>query len=123
MNNSRILVTVTADYIEDKRQETSLCDIHEIIHQTSNHISELDQRRLDRVAHELANRNACHWLYQTLAKQYNMETLEKLNRRLSDPFQGDLRNRMNLTGKAGLNLMGLSGFSSIPHNHAFSKGN
>ena len=122
MNNSRILVTVTADYVDVKRLRTSYSSIHQIIQQTANHNSELELRRLDRVAHELANRNACYWLYQTVANQFNSGSLEAVNRRNSDPFQGNLRNKMNLSSKQ-LNVESLSGFSSIPRNFSYSKGN
>ena len=122
MNNCRILVTVTADYVDVKRLRTSFSSIHQIIDQTVNHNSELQLRRLDRVAHELANRNACHWVYETLAKQYNARGLEAINRRISDPFQGNLMNKMNLKSKR-LNVDGLSGFSSLPRNFKYDKGN
>ena len=122
MNNSRILVTVTADYINDNRLQTSLSGLHQIVQQTSSDMSELELKRLDRVAHELANRNACHRLYQTLAKHYNTGSLVDVNRRIIDPFQRNLMDKLNLNSKR-LNLVGLSGYGSVPRNFTYAKGN
>ena len=122
MNNSRILVTVTADYINDNRLQTSLSGLHQIVQQTSSDMSELDLKRLDRVAHELANRNACHWLYQTVAKHFNTGGLVDVNRRISDPFRGNLMDKLNLNSKR-LNLVGLSGYGSVPRSFTYAKGN
>ena len=121
-NNSRSLVTVTADYIEVKRLRTSFNNIYQIITQSVNDNSELDLRRLDRMSHELANRNASHWLYKTLAKQHNIQALEALNnRRISSPFQGTLKTEMDLINY-GVNLESLSGFNSLPRNYTYNKG-
>ena len=121
--NSRILVTVTADYVDVKPLRTSFDDINQMIQQTVNQNTEFELRRLDRVAHELTNRNACHWLYSTLAKQYNNGSLvDPVNRRNSDPFQENLKNKMNFNSKR-LNVEVLYGFSSIPRNFAYTKGN
>ena len=122
VNNSRFLVTVTADYINDNRLQTSLSGLQQIVKQSSRDMSELDLKRLDRVAHELANRNACHWLYQTLTKHYNTGTLVDVNRRISEPFQGNLMDKLNLNSKR-LNLMDLSGYCSVPRNFTYAKGN
>lgn len=69
------------------------------------------------MSHELANRNACHWLYKTLAKQHNIEGDN--SRRISDPFEGTLKMNLN---NSRVNVESLSGFSSLPHNYAYSKG-
>lgn len=73
------------------------------------------------MSHELANRNACHWLYNTLAKQHNLQALGGVNRRVSDPLQGTLKSEMNLNNNR-LNLESLSGFSSLPRNYVYNKG-
>ncbi|XP_078344781.1 uncharacterized protein LOC144630312 isoform X2 [Oculina patagonica] len=118
-SNSRVLVTVTADYIDVKRLRTSFSDIYQIITQSVNNNSELDLKRLDGMSHELANRNACHWLYKTLAKQHNIEGVN--SRRISDPFQETLKSKMNLNNYR-VNLESLSGFSSLPRNYTYNKG-
>lgn len=71
------------------------------------------------MSHELANRNACHWLYKTLAKQHNIQALEGVNRRVSNPFQGTLGSEINLNNYR-VNLETLSGFSSLPRNYTYS---
>lgn len=74
------------------------------------------------MSHELANRNASHWLYKTLAKQHNIQALEALNnRRISSPFQGTLKTEMDLINY-GVNLESLSGFNSLPRNYTYNKG-
>ena len=75
----------------------------------------LELKRLDRIAYELANRNACLWLHQKLAKQYKTQTLEAVNRRINASLQGNLLNKMNLKSKP-LNMERFSGVSSVPRN-------
>ena len=119
-NNSRALVTVTADYVEVRRLRTSFSNIYQILTQSvDNNSSELDLKRLDRLSHELANRNACHWLYNTLAKQHNIPSLEGVNRGVSNPFQGTQWSEINLNNSR-VNLETLSGFSSLPRNYTFN---
>lgn len=72
----------------------------------------LDLKRLDRISHELANRNACNWLYKTLAKEHGV------NRRVSDPYQGILRNKINLSNYR-INGESFTGFGSLPRNYTY----
>jgi len=114
-NNFRALFTVTADYVEVRRLRTSFSNTYQILTQSvNNNSSEL--KRLDRISHELANRNACHWLYKTLAKQQNIPPLEGVNRGVSNPFRGVQWSEINLNNDR-VNLETLSGFSSLPRNY------
>ena len=115
LNNSRLLVTVTAEFVDVNRLRTSYSSIHRILEQTAFNNSQLELKRLDRIAYELANRNACFWLHQKLAKQYNIQTLEAVNRRINASLQGNLMNKMNLKSKP-LNMERFSGVSSVPRN-------
>ena len=115
LNNSRLLVTVTAEFVDVNRLRTSYSSIHRILEQTAFNNSQLELKRLDRIAYELANRNACLWLHQKLAKQYNIQTLEAVNRRINASLQGNLMNKMNLKSKP-LNMERFSGVSSVPRN-------
>lgn len=117
-NNSRALVTVTADYVEVRRLRTSFSNIYEILTQSVNdNASELDLERLDRISHELANRNACHCLYKT--KQHNKQSLEDVNRRVSNSSQGTQWSEINLNNYR-VNFETLSGFSSLPRNYTYN---
>ena len=115
LNNSRLLVTVTADFVDVNRLRTSYNGIHRILEQTAFNNSELELKRLDRIAYELANRNACFWLHQKLAKEYNTQTLEAVNRRMNDSLQENVMSKMNLKCKP-LNMERFSGVSSVPRN-------
>jgi len=117
-NNSRALLTVTADYVEVRRLRTSFSNTYQILTQSVNNNS-FELKRLDRISHELANRNACHWLYKTLAKQQNISPLEGVNRGVSDPFQGTQWSEINLNNYL-VNLETLSGFSSLPRNYTYN---
>lgn len=115
LNNSRLLVTVTAEFVDVNRLQTSYSGIHRILEQTAFNNSQLELKRLDRIAYELANRNACFWLHQKLAKQYNIQTLEAVNGRINASLQGNLMNKMNLKSKP-FNMERFSGVSSVPRN-------
>ena len=119
LNNSRLLVTVTADFVDVNRLRTSYSSIHRILEQTAFNNSELELKRLDRIAYELANRNACFWLHQKLAKEYNTQTLEAVNRRMNDSLQENVMSKMNLKCKP-LNMERFSEFSSVPRNFTFN---
>ena len=119
LNNSRLLVTVTADFVDVNRLRTSYNGIHRILEQTAFNNSELELKRLDRIAYELANRNACLWLHQKLAKQYKTQTLEAVNRRINASLQGNLMNKMNLKSKP-LSMERFSEFSSVPRNFTYN---
>ena len=119
LNNSRLLVTVTADFVDVNRLRTSYSGIHRILEQTAFNNSELELKRLDRIAYELANRNACFWLHQKLAKEYNTQTLEAVNRRMNDSLQENVMSKMNLKCKP-LNMERFSEFSSVPRNFTFN---
>ena len=117
-NNSLALVTVTADYVEVRRLRTSFSNINQILTQSvNNNSSEL--KRLDRISHELANRNACHWLYKTLDKQQNIPCLAGVNRGVNNSFQGTQWNEINLNNYR-VKLETLSGFSSLPRNYTYN---
>ena len=117
--NSRALVTVTADYVEVRRLRTSFSNIYQILTQNVNdNASELDLERLDRISHELANRNACHWLYKT--KQHNKQSLEDVNRRVSNPSQGTQWSEISNLNNYRVNLDTVSGFSSLPRNYTYN---
>ena len=118
LNNSRLLVTVTADFVDVNRLRTSYSGIHRILEQTAFNNSELELKRLDRIAYELANRNACFWLHQKLAKEYNTQTLEAVNRRMNDSLQENVMSKMNLKCKP-LNMERFSEFSSVPRNFTY----
>lgn len=115
LNNSRLPVTVTAGFVDVNRLQTSYSGIHRILEQTAFNNSELELKRLDRIAYELANRNACFWFHQKLAKQYNTQTLEGVNWRINAYLQGNVMNKMNLKSKP-LNAERFSGVSSVPRN-------
>lgn len=117
-NNSRALLTVTADYVEVRRLRTSFSNTYQILTQSVNNNS-FELKRLDRISHELANRNACHWLYKTLAEQQNISPLEGVNRGVSDRFQGTQWSEINLNNYL-VNLETLSGFSSLPRNYTYN---
>ena len=119
LNNSRLLVTVTADFVDVNRLRTSYSGIHRILEQTAFNNSELELKRLDRIAYELANRNACFWLHQKLAKEYNTQTLEAVNRRMNDSLQENVMSKMNLKCKP-LNMERFSEFSSVPRNFTYN---
>ena len=119
LNNSRLLVTVTADFVDVNRLRTSYSGIHRILEQTAFNNSELELKRLDRIAYELANRNACFWLHQKLAKEYNTQTLEAVNRRMNDSLQENVMSKMNLKCKP-LNMECFSEFSSVPRNFTYN---
>ena len=119
LNNSRLLVTVTADFVDVNRLRTSYSGIHRILEQTAFNNSELELKRLDRIAYELANRNACFWLHQKLAKEYNTQTLEAVNRRMTDSLQENVMSKMNLKCKP-LNMERFSEFSSVPRNFTYN---
>ena len=119
LNNSRLLVTVTADFVDVNRLRTSYNGIHRILEQTALNNSELELKRLDRIAYELANRNACLWLHQKLAKEYNTQTLEAVNRRMNDSLQENVMSKMNLKCKP-LNMERFSEFSSVPRNFTYN---
>lgn len=119
LNNSRLLVTVTADFVDVNRLRTSYSGIRRILEQTAFNNSELELKRLDRIAYELANRNACFWLHEKLAKQYNTQTLEAVNRRMNDSLQESVKNKMNLKCKP-LNMERFSEFSSVPRNFTYN---
>ena len=116
-NNSRALVTVTADYVEVRRLRTSFSNIYETLTQSINNNSN-DLKRLDQISHEFANRNASHWFYKTLAKQQNIPPLEGVNRGVSNPCQGTPWSEINLNNYR-VNLESLSGFSSLPRNYTY----
>ena len=119
LNNSRLLVTVTADFVDVNRLRTSYSGIHRILEQTAFNNSELELKRLDRIAYELANRNACFWLHQKLAKEYNTQTLEAVNRKMNDSLQENVMSKMNLKCKP-LNMERFSEFSSVPRNFTYN---
>ena len=119
LNNSRLLVTVTADFVDVNRLRTSYSGIHRILEQTAFNNSELELKRLDRIVYELANRNACFWLHQKLAKEYNTQTLEAVNRRMNDSLQENVMSKMNLKCKP-LNMERFSEFSSVPRNFTYN---
>ena len=119
LNNSRLLVTVTADFVDVNRLRTSYSGIHRILEQTAFNNSELELKRLDRIAYELANRNACFWLHQKLAKEYNTQTLGAVNRRMNDSLQENVMSKMNLKCKP-LNMERFSEFSSVPRNFTYN---
>ena len=119
LNNSRLLVTVTADFVDVNRLRTSYSGIHRILEQTAFNNSELELKRLDQIAYELANRNACFWLHQKLAKEYNTQTLEAVNRRMNDSLQENVMSKMNLKCKP-LNMERFSEFSSVPRNFTYN---
>ena len=119
LNNSRLLVTVTADFVDVNRLRTSYNGIHRILEQTAFNNSESELKRLDRIAYELANRNACFWLHQKLAKQYNTQTLEAVNRRMNDSLQENVMSKMNLKCKP-LNMERFSEFSGVPRNFKYN---
>ena len=119
LNNSRLLVTVTADFVDVNRLRTSYSGIHRILEQTAFNNSELELKRLDRIAYELANRNACFWLHQKLAKEYNTQTLEAVNRRMNDSLKENVMSKMNLKCKP-LNMERFSEFSSVPRNFTYN---
>ena len=118
-NNSRALVTVTADYVEVRRLRTAFSNISfcQTPTQSVNNNS-YELKRLDQISHELANRNAYHWLYKTLAKQQNIPPLEGVNRGVSNPCQGTQWSEINLNNYR-VNLETLSDFSTLPRDYTY----
>ena len=114
-NNSRVLVTVTADYVEVRRLRTSFNNIYETL-SVNNNSYELN--RLDQISNEFANRNAFHLFYKTLAKQQSIPPLEGVNRGVSNPCQGTQWSEINLNNYR-VNLESLSGLSSLPRNYTY----